>query len=204
MSCPSYEELVFALVDEAAGATRAREHLQAGYAACQGRADLITSTLAAFRAGPLPEVPARLQARAVALGRRPHAARESTLSGLLDYLGRLVFDSRTVSQAAFALRGETVAQRHLLYRAGPFDVDLALLDNGALVGQVLPDGDEAPPLEDAVCLLYGEGEGLQTLVHGNGDFRFEGVRPGSYDLILEADRVRLYVTDVDLTSEEGD
>ena len=203
MSCPSYQELIFTLVDEAAGATRAREHLQAGCAACQGRADLITSTLAAFRAGPLPEVPARLQARAVALGRRPTVG-ESALGGLLDYLGRLVFDSGTVSQAALGLRGETVAQRHLLYRAGPFDVDLALLDNGALVGQVLPDGDGAPPLEDAVCLLYGEGEGLQTLVHDNGDFRFEGVRPGTYDLILEADRVRLYVTDVDLTSEEGD
>ena len=209
MSCPDYQPLLLALrdsdahLDENPVATEAaRAHLDAGCPRCAPRVRVVRAMLSALEAGPLPEVPAALHERALALAvssREPSP--EPARARIRRFLGELLLDAGSGAAPALGLRGEGLAERHLLYRAGPFDVDLAHLDGGALVGQVLPQHDAAPSLRDGVCVLYGGPAPRQTPLDENGDFHFESVRAASYDLVLEAAELRLVLPDVHLGEE---
>ena len=114
-----------------------------------------------------------------------------------------MLDTRQIELAP-ALRDGGPIDRHLLFEAGPFEVDLAFVEGGALVGQVLAEEEasaagEPSGLEDAVCVLLGDGDARESALHTNGDFRFERVEPGRYALFVEAREVRVVVPEIDLS-----
>ncbi len=211
MSCPDYQLLLAVhqpdepCSRDAAAVEAARAHLNAGCPACASRLRVVRAMLGALDAGPLPEVPAALRARAVALAPEPAGRGGGTREPgrIQRFLGKLLLDAGSGATPALSLRGEGLAERHLLFRAGPFEVDLAHLEGGALVGQVLPEDETAPSLRDGVCILYGGPAPRQTPLDENGDFHFENVGAASYDLVLEADELRLVVPDVHLGEEPG-
>jgi hypothetical protein len=162
---------------------------------CVRRERLARSVLKALGHDPLPEAPLPWRARAVRLAA---ADQPGLLSRAQGFLARLVRDAGGDQELVPALRGEGPAERHLLFEAGPFEVDLALIDSGALVGQVHAAGRDRQELEDGVCVLYSEDDTREALLDSDGDFHFASVRPGAYDLVLETPSVRLLLPDVDL------
>ena len=194
MSHPSLEQLL--LAQEASRAdSEARRHLDDGCRTCASRLERAERILLSLQEGPLPSVPEAWIQRAVAV-----ASPEQP--GLLDrarqLLGQLIEDSRQ-GAPALALRGRGLARTHLLYRAGEYDVDLALLSDGGLVGQVLPAEEHTPELEHATCLLAGP-EGPRVVPLGElGDFRFPNVGPGDYALVVESAQAELVIDRIPLS-----
>lgn len=195
MSCPSFEDLVEARLSPDSR-PEVLTHLGGGCANCVQRLKVVEIAVSALRAEPFPAVPERLHRLALEIPDRVRRGplREA-LAGVVEFVGELVFDSRA-ARPALALRGEHVAERHLLYRAGPFEIDVALLEDDALVGQVLhADADLG---DDAACVLCGEDRVLQSSVEPNGDFHFDAVPPGRYMLMFESGELRVVVPEVDL------
>ena len=200
-SCPTYDEL-FLSVDPAQGTdnatlARVRTHMDAGCPSCARRESRLSSMLSALRSSPFPEVPKAWRNQAVALLRSP-----GPIARVRDFLARLIVDVNQNYDPAMALRGEGPADRHLLFEAGPFEVDLALLDSGALVGQVAAEAGDSELFANGFCVLHGQGKPRETRLDVNGDFHFAGVSPGHYNLVLESPAVRVLVPQVDLTEAE--
>ncbi len=209
MSCPTLDELLDAFQPaaaaepsvpgehDAARAVRKRavhEHA-ANCPACARRARLIE----ALHLGPLPPVPAGARKNALrALARHIRADELARTRGrvgaVLDLVARLVYDSLAQGPQV-ALRGNAAPLCHLLYEAGPFEVDLALLRNGSLVGQFVGQHADVDH-EDwslAECRLLGAGRTLSTELEETGEFRFQGVQPGSYELLVEGAGFRVQI-----------
>ena len=211
MSHPNLEELLLA---QEAGQeqSEARLHLAAGCSRCAQRLERAQSVLVSLSSAPLPEVPEHWIQRALSIAREESIAGEDS-PGLIErarmFVAKLIEDSRQ-GAPALALRGAGLANAHLLYRAGAFDVDLAHLADGCLVGQVLPADTSAPPLDHATCLLAG-GVSPRVVPLGDlGDFRFIGVQPGDYALLVETpetaiviQHIRLQCPDTGLDSIDG-
>ena len=185
--CPELEALL-------AGEARAHAELCDACAARLAEAERVEHALAD---GPLAEPPRRAVERATALAEAPRGA----LAGAIEYVAELLADSFAPSPRP-ALRAAAGTERHLLYTAGPFRIDVTLLEPSVLVGQCL--AVEGAMLERGHCTLQGEERVLVAPVEDNGDFRFEGVEPGTYDLVLEDDARRLVLPSVDLAHEERD
>lgn len=226
MSCPSLDELLESFHPPTGGPTarpvgqrpaldeRIREHLATGCPACARRVRQIE----ALAAGPLPPVPPvarktalRALARRLAADERARRRGAGAAGGVLDLVARLVFDS--LGQApAVALRGNAAPLCHLLYEAGPFEVDVALLRNGSLVGQLVePEGGTAGRSDVPAgaarddwslteCKLVGEDRHLFTGLEETGEFRFQGVGPGQYELLVESVEFRVQVPRFELGS----
>ena len=198
-SCPSFVEHFrrLELDPDDASKPAVESHIAANCPDCIRRERLARSVLKALAQEPPPEPPRAWRARAVEL------AAASAPIGLLGrakgFLARLIRDAGA-PELVPALRGEGPAQRHLLFEAGPFEVDLALIDSGALVGQVHAAGGDPQELEDGVCVLYSADDTREAPLDSDGDFHFASVQPGAYDLVLETPRVRLLFPDVDLSA----
>ena len=67
---------------------------------------------------------------------------DALLQPVREFVAQLIEDSR-VGAPALALRGRGLARTHLLYRVGDYDLDLAHLSDGGLVGQVPCDSRRA-------------------------------------------------------------
>ena len=214
MDCLSYEDLALAFADpeERSGAL---EHVRSGCAACSRRWQLLLAFEAARAAGPFPEVPGPLSRWARDVPRRAAQASAieaaaDTAGGALrqwaDHVGQLVYDSlRPAPRAATAgaLRGGPPAGRYLLFRAGPYEFDLSVVEPDSLVGQLVSADPAAPGLTDAVCVLEGGDRIRQTALEEHGDFCFEGVQPGRYTLAVEGDGVRVVLEEIDLADQGG-
>jgi len=205
LSHPNLEELLLAH-ENGQEQSEARLHLAGGCATCAQRLEHARSILVSLCSAPLPEVPEAWIQRALSI------ARESN-PGLLErarsFLAQLVEDSRQGTPSV-SMRGAGLASAHLLYRAGAYDVDLAHLADGCLVGQVLPADASAPSLDHATCLLAG-GLSPRVVPLGDlGDFRFIGVQPGDYALLVETPEtaivvkhIRLHYPHTDVDSIDG-
>ncbi len=139
---------------------------------------------------------------AKAIPRSAAPAAPGPLARVRELIAKKLVDTASFGLAP-ALRGSEEGgpvDRHLLYAADSFEVDLAVVEGGSLVGQVLADDGEGPHLSGAVCVLVGENAARETDVRNNGDFRFEDVRPGRYALFVESTELRLVVPELDLTS----
>ena len=180
MSHPNLEELLLA---QEAGKeqSEARLHLAEGCARCAQRLERAQSVLVSLSSAPLPEVPEPWIQRALSIA---HESKPGLLERARLFVAKLIEDSRQ-GAPALALRGAGLANAHLLYRAGAFDVDLAHLADGCLVGQVLPADNSAPSLDHATCLLAGGASPRVVPLGDLGDFRFIGVQPGDYALLVE-------------------
>ncbi len=125
--------------------------------------------------------------------------------GLLQRLvATLTFDS-TLQPAPGLRAGRTQeAQRQLVYSTDAADVAMivrprardGLLD---LYGQILPV-DSADSGAFGVQLLEGSSEVATTATNVLGEFTFEAVPPGVYEVLAGSDRVEIRIPDVELNS----
>lgn len=206
MRCPGFDELLSHLAGGDAGVAA---HLASGCASCARRVELLGALRATFAAGPLPEVPTHLSHAALAIPQEETAAGErgespgmGALARIRELFARPLIDTASLGLAP-ALRGDDEGSgpidRHLLFEAGPYEVDLAVVEGGSLVGQVLCDEADEPALAGAVCVLLDERDAREERLCSNGDFRFEDVGPGRYALFVESAELRLVVPELDLT-----
>jgi hypothetical protein len=118
-------------------------------------------------------------------------------------LAGLVFDSNLQPAAGLRAVGGQQARRQLIYHADAFDLALNLLardaDNALDVdGQVLPREGGEPELVSVQLLRDGNELDL-TVADALGSFAFRRVAPGSYELVLSAERVEVSVLPVDVS-----
>ncbi len=197
MSCPSLEELAAA---HAAPADHAMlvAHVHGGCAGCAAHWRRLDVFAAVAGLGALPEVPAHLHRSALDVPRR---ARAGLLGRVAAFVGRLVYDSAAAPLVP-GLRDGGAGRRHQLFEAGPYEIDLALVEPATLVGQVL--GPDDADLVDASVLLSGEGRTLSAPLLEHGDFRLPGVASGRYALQIAGTALDLVLPDVDLTESRPD
>jgi hypothetical protein len=137
--------------------------------------------------------------------RRFDAYAESRQSpGLLQRLvASLSFDSGL--QPVFGTRSassQEAAQRHLIYTTDAAEIALNIRprlrdEHLDLHGQVFPAGD-ADPSSFRVQLLSGAEEVDLTTTDELGEFGFESVPPGTYQLLISSDRVEILISPVEL------
>lgn len=191
MECPGFEQLIDYCDGRLAGrdAQLVAEHLAAGCRRCGDDCHWYERARAIAAGDHLIEPPPWVLKRAIKLfdGRpaRP---------GAVDHLGRLIaslaFDSLSRS-ALPGVRLAAAADRHLLYHAGPYSIDLQIAPSGesavTLTGQVLR-ADE-PRFESVAGLsleLSRAGEAARSTVTNEvGEFTINAVGRGEYDLTIE-------------------
>jgi hypothetical protein len=118
-------------------------------------------------------------------------------------LAGLVFDSNLQPAAGLRAVGGQQARRQLIYHADAFDLVLNLLARDAdndldVYGQVLPREGGEPELV-SVQLLRDGNELALTVTDDLGSFAFQNIAPGSYELVLSAERVEVSVLPVDVS-----
>jgi hypothetical protein len=125
--------------------------------------------------------------------------------GLLQRLvATLTFDSTLQPAAGLRAARTQEAQRQLVYSTDAADVAMivrprardGLLD---LYGQILPM-DSADPGIFGVQLLGGSSEIATTATNDLGEFTFEAVPPGVYEVFAGSDRIEIRIPDVELNS----
>jgi anti-sigma factor RsiW len=119
-------ELVLEYLDgtlDAAGRARVEEHLGRPCAACRENVRVLGELVERMRRDRVPEVPAALRARALAMFQPTPGP--STLRGLVEQVARLVFDSQALPLAA-ATRRAVGAARRLSYalEAGQLEIEI--------------------------------------------------------------------------------
>lgn len=149
-------------------------------------------------AAPPPEVRERLSRRFESY------AEEKREPGFFRRLmATLTFDSAAGTamagvRSAGAAGGE--AQRQLVYSTDAADVALDIRRRGGkldLGGQVLPASDEEPGEFSVQLLLGGEEFGI-VAADELGEFSFESVPPGVYEVVLSTDEFEITVGPVGL------
>ncbi|MCA1687071.1 MAG: carboxypeptidase-like regulatory domain-containing protein [Actinobacteria bacterium] len=125
--------------------------------------------------------------------------------GLLQRLvATLTFDSNVQPAAGLRAARAQESQRQLVYSTDAADVAMIvhprardeLLD---LYGQILPV-DSADSGVFGVQLLEGSSEVATTATNDLGEFTFEAVPPGVYEVLAGSDRVEIRIPDVELNS----
>ena len=164
---------------------------------CAFRLQSYTRILKSLRLGRPEAVPAAwLKRTAAALQQRQADAQP--LENLTSFLAEPVELNELAS-----VRGRRMSSARRVWRAGPFEVDLASLEGGALVGQVLSTEKGRDLPEDAACILYPDGEPLVVPLEGNGDFHFAHAPRGTFALCIEGDGLRILLENVDLDQRAG-
>jgi hypothetical protein len=124
--------------------------------------------------------------------------------GFLQHLiANLSFDSGL--QPAFGVRSgasQAAAQRQLIYTTGAAEIALNIRPRPRdgrldLDGQVFP-ADDADPASFSVQLLSGADEVSLTATDELGEFGFESVPPGAYQVLVSSDRVEILIPPVEL------
>jgi hypothetical protein len=139
------------------------------------------------------------------LMRRFHAYGERRRSpGFLQRLvASLSFDSGL--QPAFGVRSsdsQEAALRHLIYTTDAVEIALNIrrrLGDGRLDldGQVFP-ADDTDPASFSIWLLSGVDEVSLTTSDELGEYSFESVPPGTYQILISSDRVEILISPVEL------
>jgi hypothetical protein len=122
-------------------------------------------------------------------------------------LQRLVasLSSESGLQPAFGVRSadsQEAAQRHLTYTTDAAEIALNISPRPRdgyldLDGQVFP-ADAADPASFSVRLLSGADEVGLTATDELGEFDFEAVPPGTYQILVSTDRVEILISPVEL------
>jgi hypothetical protein len=119
-------------------------------------------------------------------------------------VAKLVFDSGLRPVAGVREAGATELERQLVYAADVLDVAIDILPHDHeesrldLEGQVLPKDEDAEPGLFSVQLLQGERELGVTVSDDLGEFAFESVPPGVYEMLLSTDKYDIVVAPVQL------
>jgi hypothetical protein len=209
MHCPAFQTLVefvdgFAPENERESVER---HLSEGCVECASAVRWYMSVRSAARADNSTEPPPWVTARTVAA---IHDAREAARSrGLVGFLARihaaLVADSLSPEPAYSRGPGDG---RQLLYSAEPFDVDLLVAaavgsNHLRVAGQVLAADDDT--FENVTHLTVElERDGRIALAGETseiGEFSFDDVAPGRYEIHILGEWREIVLADVPLTLE---
>ena len=145
----------------------------------------------------LPDAPLALQRRAIGLWPAQAAVGLAGLAraALNQIAAVLSFDSWATPGLAQGMRSMRSPTRQLLYSAQGRDIDLRIAPSGdgfALAGQVLG------PDDSGAIALHRRGVVHEAQLDGLGEFRFDGVAPGDYQLTLRlgADEIVLPTVEV--------
>jgi len=191
MKCPSFERLIDYLDGHLAkeDADRVAAHLASDCRQCAPTRDWYASVREAVASDDSLEPPPWVFKRAVRIfdekGSRPR---------LIEKLGRavasLVFDS-FAQPAVLGVRSTETANRQLLYQAGDYHIDLQIAPSDAsradVRGQILREGEAG--FESVaglkIELVRGSEAAREIFTGGTGEFAFDSLEPGEYDLSLE-------------------
>ena len=205
MKCPSFERLIDYLDGRLAGdeAGRVAAHLASECSHCAPTRDWYATVRQAVSRDDSMEPPPWVLKRAIKIfgekGSRPR---------LIEKLGRavasLVFDS-FAQPALLGVRSTETANRQLLYRAGDYSIDLQVAHSeestADVRGQILRAGEER--FESVaglkIELLRGGAEEQEALTGETGEFAFERLEPGRYDLRLETRDLSITVYGLSVT-----
>jgi len=189
MTCANIENLL-ALAQGALPlneAERLGRHLSMGCEACQSRLHKIQKIRSVIGVRGLLDPPDWLITQAVNLFRWQKSGRENSR---LAIPAVLLFDSGAESRL-LGFRGAGPTSRHLLYRAGHYDVDLSIdyIEPAQLVdiiGQSMPLGLDLEAVANGDVELVKESAlALATKTNEFGEFILDGIREGIYDLKLK-------------------
>jgi anti-sigma factor RsiW len=214
MSCPSFE----ALIEYADGRSTTAEsaaverHLRDACASCQSALDWYARFIATARADESAEPPTWVTRRALdAFADAKEAAARRGMRGLIARLrAALVFDSFGSALAGDAVPARNASSaapsRQLLYSATPFDVDLYVAEGGSsreltVSGQVLPvDGDDFETVRGLTVTIELDGLSVASVETTElGEFSFEDLAPGTYDVRLSNDDREIVIWRTPLT-----
>jgi hypothetical protein len=123
--------------------------------------------------------------------------------GLLQRLvATLSLDSGLQSEFGLRSSDSEESQRQLVYATDAADIILNIRThhrNGRLDldGQVFP-GDDADLASFSVQLLSGTDEVGMTVTDELGEFTFESISPGGYQILVSSDRVEILISPVEL------
>jgi hypothetical protein len=187
MNCPSIEQLVAFARNELLDNTteNIRAHLDAGCEPCGHWLNQLQKLLPVVATRSLIAPPGWLvqQARTLFNRQKP----ESCGGFLKRIMALLVIDS-FAEERLLGFRGTGPMSRHMLYRAGDYDVDL-LIDRSEqrqsvdIIGQCIPLSKNLTTVVEAdVHLLKGVQMALATKINEFGEFILDGVQEGIYDL----------------------
>jgi len=156
------------------------------------------------RAVALPDAPPGLLRAAIG---QWHAAQPSLLQTaakavLTRVVAALTFDSWAAGSLAFGVRAVPSDTRHLLFSAMGRDIDVRITPSAAefaLIGQILgPD----EPGEIELATVSGESAGVANTQFASldalGEFRFDGIRRGSYVLTLALGEDQIVLPQIDV------
>ena len=123
--------------------------------------------------------------------------------GLLERLvASLTFDSNLQPAAGLRAVGVPGSQRQLIYSTAAADVAMTVRPRSQdgllnIYGQILPvDGTDSGVL--GVQLLKGSSEAATTATNDLGEFTFEAVSPGAYEVLASSDRIEIQIPQIEL------
>lgn len=166
-------------------------------AVAEARADALDLEVfeQALRADGLEEPPPWVLQRAFRIARQ---TRELPRPGLVRrVVAQLLYDSR-LQPAPKGVRGSDAVERRLLYQGEAVGVDLEIKQHVALVGQILPEVEAA--VEGVEVRLHQRDRRViaSTLADADGQFSFEGVRPGEYDLTIRLSESQIEISGIEI------
>ena len=187
MKCPKFQTLID-YVDGRLGDDRAvlvGEHMSAGCLKCDEVRRWYVSVRDIAATDDLIDPPAWVLKRALRLFDAERAP--TALGKLKQLIATLVFDSLT-QPAPEGVRLTQSPVRQLLYRADAYSIDLQIAPReesvAAMYGQVLREGETRFDSVNGLKIeLAGEGHVLHsTVTNEMGEFEFDKVRQGDYEL----------------------
>lgn len=121
-------------------------------------------------------------------------------------LARLVFDSfaprHFAEIRADTAIGDDVAGRQMLFRAEEYDIDLKCEQSSdyeveVMFGQIVPQSERRPDMNDlTVALMQGDAIINRVRTDSRGNFRFERIISGNYDLKIQVPEGEINIHDV--------
>lgn len=133
-----------------------------------------------------------------------HVGRRRGHGSLRRLLATLAFDgglrATTAGARSASING---AERQLVYTTDVADIALNVRPRRGeegldLEGQVLPGAGEADPGSFSVRLLRETTEVQSTGTDDLGEFAFEGIPPGAYEMLISTEGVEILVSPLDL------
>ncbi|MBI2912161.1 MAG: carboxypeptidase regulatory-like domain-containing protein [Chloroflexi bacterium] len=170
-------------------------------AVAEARADALEMEVfeQALRADGLEEPPTWVLQRAIRIARKIREFPRPGLPGRVRrVVAQLLYDSQ-LQPAPTGVRGSERGARRLLYQGDAVGVDLEIRQHVALVGQILPE--VAPEgLAGAEVQLHQRDRRIvaSTQADADGQFSFEGVRPGDYDLTIRLSDTEIAISGIEI------
>lgn len=113
-------------------------------------------------------------------------------------MAQLVYDSWLQPQPVGVRQGE-VGTRRLLYQSEQMGIDLEVKPQVALVGQILPEAGPWGPLAGTEVRLQRERQLFaRTQADADGQFAFEAVAPGIYDLTISLPEAEIEINGLEI------